>query len=111
MTEDGTLSILVQPAAIASATHRMTHTASSASQRRASTRLASSPCSTPAAWAPADPAGLRGTAGRTDGHPPASLHAGAVDATFSRAAPTSDAHVLDEPHRITLRQALRSLLR
>ena len=35
---------------------------------------------------------------------------GQLDATFPR-APTSDARVLEQPHRMTLRQSLRSFLR
>ena len=79
MTEDGTVSILVQPRGYrlryaSNAAHGLEAPAGDVPRRGRPGRLAPRLRRGPLV----NPAGLRGTAGRTDGHPPARVHAGAA---------------------------------
>ena len=111
MTEDGTLSILVQPRG-----YRLRYASNDAHglERQPATCLDEAglvallhACGV-GPW-PIQQACAELQAGRMAILPLVCTRA-QLDATFSR-APTSDAHVLDQPHRMTLRLALRSFLR
>ena len=107
MTEDGDREYLGQPRGYRLLTRRMPRTASSASRRRASTRPAWRPCSTLRGvgpwWIQQACAELR--AGRMAILPLVCTQ-GRLTRPFPR-APTSDAGVLDQPHRMPLRSFLR----